>query len=71
MGRQCVNGLLIGGHLEAELDDTINIERVKRRMMKYHWSKDISFFQNLVVPRLVERIMLIEKINEEIGYLLR
>ncbi len=40
-------------------------------MMKYHWSKDILFFQNLVVPRHVERIMLIEKIYEEIGHLLR
>lgn len=63
--------LLIGGHLEVELDDIANIERVKRRMMKYHWSNDTLFFQNLVVPRPTERNMLIEKIHEEIGHLLR
>ncbi len=63
--------LLIGGHLEVELDDTANIESVKRRMMKYHWSNDTLFFQNLVVPRPTERNMLIEKIHEEIGHLLR
>jgi len=63
--------LLTGGHLEVELDDTANIERVKRRMMKYHWSNDTLFFQNLVVPRPTERKMLIEKIHEEIGHLLR
>jgi hypothetical protein len=63
--------LLTGGHLEVELDGTINIERAKRRMMKYYWLKDTMFFQNLVVPRPVERKMLIEKIHEEIGHLMR
>ncbi len=60
--------LLTGGHLETRLYDTSNIERAKKRVMKYHWLKDILFFQNLVVFRLVEWRMLIEKIHEEIGY---
>jgi hypothetical protein len=29
--------LLIGGHLEAELDDTANMDQAKKRMMRYHW----------------------------------
>jgi len=41
---------------------------VKKQVMKYHWSKDTLFFQNLVVLRHVERRMLIEKIHEEIGH---
>ncbi len=46
--------LLNGGHLETELYDTTNIEWAKKRVMKYHWSKDTLFFQNLVVPRLAK-----------------
>jgi hypothetical protein len=57
--------LLIGGHLETELYDTANIKKAKKRMMKYHWSKDTLFFQNLVVRRLAKRKMLIEKIYEK------
>ncbi len=43
--------LLTGGHLEVELYDIANIERVKKWMMKYHWSEDTLFFQNLMIPR--------------------
>jgi len=60
--------LLIGGHLDTELYDTTNMERGKKRVMKYHRSKDTLFFKNLVVPRLVERRILIEKIHKEIGH---
>ncbi len=28
--------LLTGGHLEAEFDNIANIERAKKRMMRYH-----------------------------------
>jgi len=38
-------------------------------MMRYHWSKDTLFFQNLVILKPIERRMLIKKIHEEIGYL--
>jgi hypothetical protein len=58
--------LLTGGHLEIELYDTANIKRVKKRVMKYHWSEDTLFFQNLVVRRLAKQKKLIEKIHEEI-----
>jgi hypothetical protein len=43
--------LLTSGHLETGFYDTTNIERVKKRVMKYHWFEDTLFFQNLVVPR--------------------
>jgi hypothetical protein len=29
--------LLTSGYLEAKLDNSTNIERVKKCMMKYHW----------------------------------
>jgi hypothetical protein len=60
--------LLIGGHLEAELYDIANVERAKKRVMKYHWLEDTLFFQNLVVLRLAKWRMLIEKIHEEIRH---
>jgi hypothetical protein len=46
--------LLTGGHLEIEFYDITNIERAKKRVMKYHWSEDTPLFQNLVVPRLAK-----------------
>jgi hypothetical protein len=46
--------LLISGHLEIGLFDIANIERAKKRVMKYHWSEDTLFFQNLVVPRIAK-----------------
>jgi hypothetical protein len=60
--------LLTRGHLEAEIDNTTNIDRVKKWMMRYHWSENTLFFQNLVVLRLAECRMLIENIHEEIGH---
>jgi len=36
--------LLTSGHLETEFDNISNIERAKKRMMKYHWSEDTLFF---------------------------
>jgi hypothetical protein len=36
--------------------------------MKYHWSEDTLFFQDVVVPRPIEQKMLIEKIQEKIGH---
>jgi hypothetical protein len=47
--------LLTSGHLQTELYDTTNIERVKKRVMKYHWLEDTMFFQNQVVPRATKR----------------
>jgi hypothetical protein len=35
--------ILTGGHLEVELDNTTDIERVNKQMMRYHWSKDTLF----------------------------
>ncbi len=36
--------LLTSGHLETEFDNISNIERAKKRMMKYHWLEDTLFF---------------------------
>jgi hypothetical protein len=36
--------LLTSGHLEAELDNTTNMDQVKKRMMRYHWLEDTLFF---------------------------
>jgi hypothetical protein len=42
----CVSiALVIGGHLEAELDSNANIDRAKKQMMRYHWSEDTLFFK--------------------------
>ncbi len=60
--------LLTGGHLEVELDNIANMDRVKKRIMRYHWLEDTLFFQNLVILRLVECRMLIKKIHEEIRH---
>jgi len=60
--------LLTSAHLEYELDNTTNMDRAKKRIMRYHWLEDTLFFQNLVVPKLIERRMLIEKIHEEIKH---
>jgi hypothetical protein len=54
--------------MELELDNITNIKWVKKWMMRYHWLEDTLCFQNLVIPRHVERRMLIEKIYEEIAH---
>ncbi len=36
--------LLTSGHLETKFDNISNIERAKKRMMKYHWLEDTLFF---------------------------
>jgi hypothetical protein len=60
--------LFTDGHLEVELDNIANMDRAKKRVMKYHWSEDTLFFQNLVIPKLAKHRMLIEKIHEEIRH---
>jgi len=35
--------LLTCGHLEVQLDNTANIERAKKQMMRYHWLEDTFF----------------------------
>jgi hypothetical protein len=59
--------LLVGGHLEIGLYDTTNIDRAKKRVIKYHWLENI-LFQNLVVSKHAEQIMLIENIHEKIRH---
>jgi hypothetical protein len=43
--------LLFGGILDQVLDDAIEVDRAKRRLLNYHWREDTLFFKNLVVPK--------------------
>ncbi len=49
------------GHLEAELDKNANMDRAKKRIMRYHWLENTLFFQNLVVLRPTKCKMLIRR----------
>ncbi len=60
--------LLFGGTLDQVLDDVVEIDRRKRRLLNYHWRKKMSFFKDLVVPKLEERHGLVKSIHEEIGH---
>jgi hypothetical protein len=61
--------LLCGGILDQVLDDAIEVDRGKRRLLDYHWREDTLFFKDLVVPKLEERQMLVKNIHEEIGHI--
>jgi hypothetical protein len=60
--------LLFGGTLDQVLDDVVEVDRAKRRLLNYHWRKDTLFFKNLVMPKLKERHVLVKNIHEEIGH---
>jgi hypothetical protein len=55
--------LLTSEQLEAGVYDATNIDRAKKRVMFYHWSKDTIFFQNLVVLKPIKKKILIEKVH--------
>jgi hypothetical protein len=57
--------LLTRGLLETHVHDYFDIEKAKKKAMKYHWLKDTLYFQNLVVPKLEERKKMIEKMHEK------
>ncbi len=60
--------LLLGGTLDQVLDDAIEVDRTKRRLLNYHWRKDTLLFKNLVLLKLEERKALVKDIHEEIGH---
>jgi hypothetical protein len=60
--------LLSRGTLDQVLDDVIEVDRAKRRLLNYHWREDTLFFKDLVVPKLEEKKALIKNIHEEIGH---
>jgi len=60
--------LLSRGTLDQVLDDAIEVDRVKRRLLNYHWREDMLFFKDLVMPKLEEKKALIKNIHEEIGH---
>jgi hypothetical protein len=60
--------LLSGGTLDQVLDDVVDIDRAKRRLLNYHWREDRLFFKDLVVLKPEERHVLVKNIHEEIGH---
>ncbi len=60
--------LLFRGTLNQVLDDSIEVDRAKRRLLNYHWKEDTLFFKNLVVPKLEEKKVLVKNIHKEIGH---
>ncbi len=60
--------LLFGGTLDQVLNDVVEIDQAKRRLLNYHWKEDTLFFKDLVVPKLEERHVLVKSIHEEIGH---
>jgi hypothetical protein len=60
--------LLSGGILDQVLNDVVEVDRAKRRLLNYHWREDTLFFKDLVVPKPEERHVLVKNIHKEIGH---
>ncbi len=60
--------LLFGGTLDQVLDDVVEIDQAKKRLLNYHWREDTLFFKDLVVPKPKERHVLVKSIHKEIGH---
>jgi hypothetical protein len=60
--------LLSRGTLDQVLNDDVEFDRTKRRLLNYHWKKDTLFFKDLVVPKPKERHVLVKNVQEEIGH---
>jgi hypothetical protein len=60
--------LMSNGTLNQVLDNVIEVDQTKRRLLNYHWREDTLFFKNLMVPKPKERLVLVKNIHEEIGH---
>ncbi len=60
--------LLSGSTLDQVLDDAIEVDRAKRRLLNYHQREDMLFFKNLVVLKLKEKKVLVKDIHEKVGH---
>jgi hypothetical protein len=60
--------LLFRSTLDQMMDDAIDVDQTKRRLLNYHWREDTLFFKNFVVPKPKERKVLVRNIHEEIGH---
>jgi hypothetical protein len=47
--------LLSGGTLDQVLNDVIEVDRAKKRLLNYQWREDTSSFKNLVVQKLKKK----------------
>ncbi len=47
--------LLCRGIMDQVLDDVIEVDWTKRRLLNYHWKEDMLFFKNLVVLKPEEK----------------
>ncbi len=54
--------------LDQVLDDAIEVDQAKKRLLNYHLREDTLFFKNLVVLKPKERKALVRDIHEEIGH---
>jgi hypothetical protein len=53
--------LLSRSTLDQMLDDVIEVDRAKRRLLHYHWREDMLFFKNMVMLKHKERKALIKE----------
>ncbi len=53
------------------LDDVIEVDQAKKRLLNYHWREYTLFFKNMVVLKPKEKKMLVKDIHEEIGHLVK
>jgi hypothetical protein len=60
--------LLYGCTLDQVLNDAIEVDQAKRRLLNCHWKKYTLFFKNLMVLKLEETKVLVRDIHEEIGH---
>jgi hypothetical protein len=60
--------LLSGGTLDQVLNDVVEIDWAKRRLLNYHWREDMLFFKDLVVPKPKKKQVLVKNIHEEIRH---
>jgi hypothetical protein len=60
--------LLFGNILDQVLDDVVEVDQAKKRLLNYHWRENTFIFKNLVVPKPEERHVLVNNIHEEIGH---
>jgi hypothetical protein len=60
--------MLSGGILDQVLDDVVEVDRAKIRLLNYQCRKNTLFFKDLVVLKPEDKQVLVKNIHEEIGH---
>jgi hypothetical protein len=55
--------LLKGGSLDEIACTLVDVERAKRRVMRYHWQEDTFYFENLEGPKPKDRFLILKKMH--------